>query len=237
MEYLQASLELKKLIKEKNELILSRKTIPGKFNFMFVNKSDGELVELDMASYTNEFVLQTLSEFPESKSFVITDVATMDVKGKQLTYWLYKAYHFEVEKGLVYYQLVDKDTFEPVGELQFSNLEDNIFYKVSAPEFEESSNNAMEADVEIPGKKSIVFLIGNMDESRLLFDIQRLIFETVNNVQRHTTLDFHFIVNVSKFNGTPSPDFLKKVKAIEDFTKEYVTPEYPNAEFVFDIEK
>ncbi|WP_163326141.1 hypothetical protein [Draconibacterium mangrovi] len=237
MEYLKAAIELKKYIKEINQQIIGKELSQKNPNIMFVKFSDGSVNELNITEFTNDFVSATLASFPGSESFIITDLATMSAQGQQLTYWLYKGYNNKTENGLVYFQVIDKDTLMPKGELQFSNLEKNIFYEIYAPDFEESSSNAMETDEEIKGKKSIVFLVGNMNEERLLHDIQRLIVDTINNVQRHSGLNFHFILNISKFNGEPSEDFKNRIKEIEHYTNEFVTSEYPNTEFVFDIEE
>jgi len=237
MEYLKAAIELKKFINEINQLITGRDENRENPNIMFVKSPDGSVAEVKMTEYTNDFVTETLVSHPNSIAFIITDLATMNVQGQELTYWLYKGYNCQVENGVVYFQLIDKETLAPIGELQFSNLEKNIFYTVEGPEFEESSNNAMEPDEEIEGKKNIVFLIGHFNERRLVYDIQRLIVDTVNNVQRHSGLNFHFIVNISKFNGEPGEEFKNQIKRIEQYTKEFVTPEYPNSEFVFEIEE
>ncbi len=237
MEYLKSAIELKKYIKEINQLIIGNESSRKNPNIMFIKLSDGSVEEVKMTEYTNDFVSATLASHPDSESFIITDLATMNVQGQELTYWLYKGYNNQIDNGLVYFQVIDKDTMMPKGELQFSNLEKNIFYEIEAPDFEESSNNAMEPDEEIKGKKSIVFLIGHMNEQRLVYDIQRLIVDTVNNVQRHSGLDFHFILNISKFNGVPSVDLKNQIKKIEQYTNEFVAAEYPNSEFVFDIEE
>lgn len=237
MEYLKAAIELKKDIKEINQQMIGKELSQKNPNIMFVKLSDDSVNEVNMTEYTNDFVSATLESRPGSKSFIITDLATMNTQGQELTYWLYKGYNNQTENGLVYFQVIDKDTLMPKGGLQFSNLEKNIFYEIKAPDFEESSSNAMETDEEVQGKKSIVFLVGNMNEERLVHDIQRLIVDTINNVQRHSGLDFRFILNISKFNEEPSESFKNQIKEIEHYTNEFVTTEYPNTEFVFDIEE
>ena len=177
-----------------------------------------------------------LQQYPTTKAFVITDMAAMPVKEHMLTYWLYKGYHQGMEKGMVYFQPIDQQSLQKQGQLQYSNLEENIFLKHAGPDFEESSCNAMETDEEIEGGKSIVFLIGNMDESRLLYDIERLIVDSANNVQNHKSLSFKFILNINKFGGLPSNDFLGRLNVIEKFAKEQISAEYGNTRFIFELE-
>ncbi|MCU4166372.1 hypothetical protein [Carboxylicivirga caseinilyticus] len=236
MEYLKAAYSLISLIKETNLTILaSTDKLVKTPNYMFIKNNDSIVQEVKMTAFCNEFVNNTLRNIP-SQAFVMTDIATMDVKGQKLTYVLYKGYHSKIEKGLVFYQLINQETFEPIESLQFSNVEDNIFYQIKAPQKEESSCNAMETDKEIKGGKSIVFFIGHMDEERLIYDIQRLIFDTVNNVKNHTKLHFEFIINISRFGGKPSADLLSKVEAIDEFTQKNLYPEYPNVTFTFEFE-
>ncbi|MBS2099019.1 hypothetical protein [Carboxylicivirga linearis] len=238
MEYLKAAISLLSLIKETNNVLLSNIDKLAKSpNYMYFKTSDNNTKEVQMVSFSNEFVNIALEDTPQSQAFVMTDIATMDVKGKKLTYILYKGYHCEIEKGMVFYQVINKETFAPIESLQFSNIEENIFYQVITPEKEESSCNAMETDKEIKGGKSIVFFIGHMDEERLIYDIQRLIFDTANNVKKHNKLQFEFIINISRFGGTPSQHLIEQVKSIEEFTQNSIYQEYPNAKFKFEFEK
>ncbi|RKD90675.1 hypothetical protein [Mangrovibacterium diazotrophicum] len=237
MIYLKAALELKQLIRKVNHLQIQKEsTVLDHKNSMFLFTGGKLLAEKAMDEYSNDFVLATLAKYPEATSFVMTDLATTDLKDRKLTYWLYKGYHVGLDKGMVYYQPIEEQNLRKVGRIQFSNLETNIFLLHQAPDFEESSANAMETDEEIEGGKAIVFLVGNMNETRLLYDIQRLIFDSANNVQNHKSLSFKFILNVSKFGGKSSDDFKKKLNEIELFTRDKVAAEYANARFVFDLE-
>ena len=237
MKYLKASIELKKLIEQTNELCLKKNCpVLKERNFIVLKSDSGEQHEIKMKEFSNEFLQTILEENKNSKAFVFTDLAATMIKDQKLTYFLYKGYHSEIEKGSVWFQAINEETSEPTGELQFSNLEENVFYSVSAPYFEESTSNAMETDEQIEGGKSIVFIIGNLNEERLLHDIQRLIFDTVNNVQKHQGLKFKIVLNITKFNGEPTADFLKKLELIKEYTHTSIQPEYPNCEFVFDLE-
>nr|WP_321408916.1 hypothetical protein [uncultured Carboxylicivirga sp.] len=236
MEYLKAAYSLISLIKETNlTLLASTDKLLKSPNYMFIKNNDSIVQEVEMTAFSNEFVNATLTKTP-SHAFVMTDIATMDVKGQKLTYVLYKGYHSILEKGLVFYQIINQETIQPIESLQFSNIEDNIFYQINAPLKEESSCNAMETDKEIKGGKSIVFFIGHMDEERLIYDIQRLIFDTVNNVKNHIKLHFEFIINISRFGGKPSTDLFSHVKAIDEFTQKHLYPEYPNVTFTFEFD-
>ena len=238
MEYLKAAISLLSIIKETNDSLLSNiDKLAQAPNYMFIKTSDNNIKEVQMVSFSNEYVNIALEDTPQSQAFVMTDIATMDVKGKKLTYILYKGYHSEIEKGMVFYQVINKDTFAPVESLQFSNVEENIFYQVITPEKEESSCNAMETDKVIKGGKSIVFFIGHMDEDRLIYDIQRLIFDTANNIKKHQKLQFEFIINIAKYGGKPSEQLKDKVKSIEEFIQKHLYPEYPNAQFKFEFEQ
>ena len=237
MEYLKAALSLLSLIKETNsKLIQDIQSSIKTPNQMLIQFSNEHKQLLNMETFSNDFVNSTLSKNASNEAFVITEVATMNVKGHELTYFLYKGYHSKVEKGLVFYQMFNANTFEIIGDLEFSNVEDNIFYSVEAPQVEESSCNAMETDEVIKNGKSIVFLLGHMDEQRLIYDIQRLIFDTVNNVSKHSKLSFSFIIQIARYGGTPSEMLKKQVAEIEKFTTTYVYSEYPNASFKFEYE-
>ncbi|WP_321286153.1 hypothetical protein [uncultured Sunxiuqinia sp.] len=237
MKYLKASIELKKLIEQTNELCLTKNCpVLNQRNFIVLKSDGGEEREIKMKEFSNEFLQTILEENRNSKAFVFTDLAATMVKDQKLTYFLYKGYHSEIEKGLVWFQAINGETAEPTGNLQFSNLEENVFYSVSTPDFEESTSNAMETDEQIEEGKSIVFIIGNHNEERLLHDIQRLIFDTVNNVQKHQGLKFKIILNINKFNGKPTAYFLKQLDFIKEYTHTSIQSEYPNCEFVFDLE-
>lgn len=238
MHYLEAALELKKLIRKANHLQVQKElSVLDRRNSLFLFEGDKLLAEVNMLEYSNEFVTQTLEKYPKATAFVMTDLASMMVKDHKVTYWLYKGYHVDVEKGMVYYQPIEEQSLKKIGRLQFSNTEANIFLKYSAPDFEESSANAMESDEEIENGKCIVFLMGNMNQERLVYDIQRLIFDSASNVQNHKSLNFKFILNISVFNGNASADFTRKVKDIEEYTKKELKKEYPNCSFQFDLEK
>lgn len=238
MEYLKAAVELLSLIKETNAKLLQNPDILVKNpNLMRLKMYDGDTNDIPMAAYSNEFVNSTLEAMGESIAFVITDIASMEVQGKEMTYILYKGYHSKIEKGLVLYQMVHKENFSPLAELQFSNMEDNIFYSVTGPENEESSCNAMETDKVIENGKSIVFFIGHMDEHRLAYDVERLIFDTANNVTKHPRLKFVFNIHIARYGGKPSDDLREKVNVIDAFTKKYIQPEYPNTTFEFSFEE
>nr|WP_321451194.1 hypothetical protein [uncultured Carboxylicivirga sp.] len=238
MEYLKASTSLLSFIKETNQKLLGNLSeLPQTPNRMFIQSSTKDVKEVVMTAFTNDFVITTLANESNSKAFVMTDIATMLVKGTELTYILYKGYHSDIEKGMVFYQIINRDTLEYINDLQFSNIEENIFYSISAPEQEESSCNAMETDEEVKNGKSIVFLIGHMNENRLLYDIQRLIFDTVNNVRKHSTIQFNFIINIARFGGSPSAELKQAVKNIEAYTKQHIYTEYQNVDFKFEFEQ
>ena len=238
MDYLEAALELKLLIRKVNHLQIQKEsTVLGHKNSLFLFRGSKPLAELPMTEFTNEFVNSALSQYSETTALVMTDLTSMMLKDRQLTYWLYKGYHIQLEKGMVYFQPIDEQSLTKQGRLQYSNLESNLFFKLNAPDCEESTCNAMETDVQEEGAKHIVFFIGNMNEERLLFDVQRLIFDTLSNVQNHKNIRFYFILNISKFGSHPSGAFLEQLKVIDNFTAKYLVPEYPNASFQFDIEK
>ncbi len=237
MDYLKAALELKQIIRKVNHLQIQKESsVLEHKNSMFLFSEGKPYAELAMDEYSNEFVLATLSKYPKTTAFVMTDLSSTMVKDQKIFFWLYKGYHVGLDKGIVYYQPIEEQSLRKLGRLQFSNLEANIFLKHEAPDFEESSANAMESDEQIEGGKSIVFLVGNMEESRLLYDIERLIFESANNVQNHNGLSFKFTLNISRFGGEPSDAFKEKLKQIEKFAREKVALEYANAKFVFDLE-
>lgn len=233
MDYLETAIVLKKLIAATNqELLIKNK---GKFvskNEMRVRSNFGKEINITMEAFTNEFVTKTIKEY-DSEAFVMTDFVTMMQEGKELNYFLYKGYSKSFDKGLVYFQLIDKENLEPIGPIEFSNLEDNIFYTVEGPDFEESSCNAIETKENTTKNPCIAFLIGHMNEDRLLFDIQRLIFDTANNVQKHKNRLFKFIIQIDRFGGDASPSFMNKLDKIKKSLSEIFAPEYPNCEFVF----
>ncbi len=232
MNYLQNALSLIDFIQRTNESLLKEADLLQSCpNRMWLKRGDGSVQNIEMDEFSNDFVVATLQSSGPAESFIITDRASMDVKGKEFNYILYKAYHMANEKGVVFYQGIDNNS--PVGTLQFSNMEDNIFFPLKAPEGEESSCNAMETDKSSTDGKHIVFLIGHYDEKRLVYDIQRLIFDTVNNVTRHPKLNFLFTLQINLFEGTPSEVFTKRMEFIEDFTKQKVCREYPNTSFDF----
>lgn len=236
MKYLDSAISLLNLIQQTNETLAHKLNVKkNHINFMFLHVKEQPTRELAMDTFSNDFVAHVLKEL-HAEAFVITDVATMKVEDKELTYLLYKGYHCNLEKGMVFYQMIDKKTYQPQGKLQFSNMEDNIFYSVEVPEGEESSCNAMETDKKLKDGKSIVFFIGHMDEKRLAHDIQRLIIDTVNNVSKHQKLKFSFIISISKYGGTPSAALKNKVNEIADFTQKHVIPKYSNTHFEFTFE-
>ncbi len=238
MNYLESASVLKKLISKTNTNLL--KTNKGKLvetNRMMLRTNFGKELDLPMEAFSNSVVINMLKQY-ESEAFVITDfVSTVDQNNLEIHYFLYKGYHKLFHKGLVYYQLVDKNTFEPIGNIEFSNIEDNIFFKVDEPDVEESSCNAIETAENTAKNPCIAFLIGHMDENRLLFDINRLIFETANNVQKHKNMKFTFHVQVSKFGGTVSEDFFKQIDKLKKDTDKYIHKNYPNSTFIFDLDE
>lgn len=238
MEYLKAAVSLRSLIKETNSVLLQKTDqIVDDPNHMRVKVDEDSTQNIVMEAFSDEFVNTTLNNFGDSIAFVMTDIACMNVKGQEMNYLLYKGYHSEIEKGMVFYQVIDMDTLKPQGALQFSNMEENIFYTIDAPAVEESSCNAMETDKKIENGKSIVFFIGHMDEERLTYDIQRLIFDTANNVTAHPKLNFNFTIHIARFGGSPSEELRAQVKAIEEFTRSHICPEYPNTTFQFSYEE
>lgn len=236
MNYLEATVFLKKLIEKTNtNLLAENKNGLVEKNKMVIRSNFGKSIELKMDSFTNEFVKKTLTEY-NSEAFVITDMVSTNDTGQELTYFLYKAYHSLFDKGLVFFQVINKDTLTPVSGLQFSNLEDNIFYAVKEPNFEESSCNAIETAENTTKEPCIAFIIGHMNEERLLFDLQRLIFDTANNVQKHKNRHFKFYLQISVFGGKPSKDFLAQLASIKHTCQKHIKPAYPNSTFIFEIE-
>lgn len=235
MEYLQAAIELKKLIVGSNNELLAKHRIGSDQNNMIFLKQANAVKEKEMTSFTNEFVFGTIENNTNAEAFVITDLAKQNVEGKELTYFLYKGYHKLIEKGLVFFQVIDSENLKPKGDLLFSNLEDNIFFNVKTPEEEESSCNALETGEKTATSKGVAFLIGHMNENRLVYDIQRLIFDTCNNVQKHKGLKFNFVIQVSKFGGNPSQKLIEQISAIDKFTRSEVEKIYPNCTFKFEM--
>lgn len=234
MNYLKAAVALRSLIKNTNSVLIDKtEELRKNPNIMMLSSADGKAIEIRMEEFTNKFVINTLAELEGMQAFVMTDIASMDVKGQEITYILYKGYHKALEKGMVFYQMIDKETLIPKGELLFSNTEKNMFFTVDAPDGEESSCNAMETGIQTQDKKSIVFFIGHMDEERLLYDIERLIFDTANNVVKHAKMDFEFIIEIARYGNEPSSDLKKKVEAISQYSEKFIRQEYPNTSFRF----
>ena len=238
MEYLKAAVSLRNMIGDANtQFLKDRERAAETPNRMLMESSDGNRRSIVMDAYSNEFVNGALENAGCVQAFVVTDLAGMTVNGKEMTYILYKGYHALIEKGLVYYQIVDEGTLNPKGPILFSNMEDNIFFTVDEPESEESSCNTMETDKVVEKGKSIVFFIGHMDEDRLTYDIQRLIFDTVNNVTKHPKLKFEFIIQIARYGARLSEELKERVRAIDSFTREHVRPAYPNSTFEFTYEE
>ncbi len=236
MDYLEGTAFLKRFIRETNTKLLSINSdgLINK-NLMVIRTVSGEEIVIEMPEFTNEFVLQQLKKY-DTEAFVITDLVSVVHEGKQLTYFLYKGYSKLFDKGLVYFQPVKKATLEAKGDFRFSNLEENIFITVEYPDIEESSCNAIETKEHTNDKPCVAFLIGHMNEQRLILDIKRLIFDTANNVQKHTNRHFKFIVQVSKFGGKPSEEFLYRLEDIKNDMKKHIEPEFPNSTFVFELD-
>ena len=237
MEYLKAAVELKALISESNKILLEQWNKNTVTNNMLLKNANHPIKKIRMDTFSNDFVEATLASNTNTDAFIITDLVTMPVQEQPLTYILYKAYHKNIEKGLVCYQVIDKKTYTPNGPIQFSNLEDNIFFNAPAPEAEESNCNALETGEQTIKRKKIAFLIGHTHEERLLHDVQRLIFDTANNVSKNNTVNFHFIIQISKYGTAASEGFIKKVNEIDAFVKDAIKPIYNNLAFEFDIDQ
>ncbi|GAF05371.1 hypothetical protein [Saccharicrinis fermentans] len=235
MTYLEAAIILKKMVKKANLLLLEENMndLHTK-NKLLLRSNFGNEVDLEMDAFTNEFVTTTLKQY-ESEAFVITDFVSNQQKDQEIHYFLYKGYSKYFDKGLVYFQLVNKENLQPLGGLEFSNLEDNIFYLTEAPDYEESSCNAIETKENTAKKPSIAFLIGHMNEERLLFDIQRLIYDTANNVQKHKNRQFKFTLQIDKFGGQLSENFMHELNKIRTVLENNFAIEYPNTTFLFEI--
>ena len=240
MEYLNAAVTLKSLINETNSTLLEMgESISLSPNHMMIKHSTEDTSQkVIMETFSDAFVKSTLDK-RASDAFVITDFVSMEQNGKEMTYILLKGYSNKMEKGMVFFQPINKETFEPIGPLQFSNMEDNPFYTVAVSDVEESSCNAMETDKDKEDKvvKNIVFLIGHMDEDRIVYDIERLIIDTVNNMSKHVKAKFHFIIHIASFGKTATHKLRAEVLAIEKFITENIYPEYPNSTFEFAYEK
>jgi hypothetical protein len=238
MDYFEAAFRLKQLIKKTNaELVkINRRKLTVK-NMMVIRTNFGNEIDVHMEAFTNDFVNKKLKEYAEPEAFVITDLVTMNIEGKELTFYMYKGYHSFYTKGVVYFQLVDKESLKPIGELEYSNLEENTFYHIPVPDLEVSSCSAMETDENTTKNPSIAFLIRNMNEERLLFDIEQLVFETANNVQKHKNRSFTFFLRVSKVGGSTSVEFKEQIEKYKKLVQRYITPEYLNSTFIFDLEE
>jgi len=237
MNYLESAIVLKNLIASTNhKLLVANKDGLSLKNQMVIRSNFGKEIEITMDTFSNDFVKTSLAQYV-SEAFVITDLVSMIQQGKELTYFLYKGYHHLFKMGLVFFQLVDKETLKPIGKLEFSNIEDNIFYQVQEPNFEESSCNAIETKENTTKNPCIAFLIGNMNEERLTYDLNRLIYETANNVQKHKNRHFKFILQISIFGGKPTEEFLHNMDSMQKDVEKYIKPNYTNSTFVFDIEK
>lgn len=236
MDILKSASELKKLIIYTNKLLLSKNK--GKLvqkNCIVVKNKNSHAIDSEMSSFTNSFVQQTIEKNSNCEAFVISDIAQMDVKGKKISYFLYKGYHNLIDKGLVCYQLIDENTFEPTGNLQFSNSEENIFFNIKQPKIEESSCNAIETKNHTKEKPEIAFIIGHVNKERLLYDIQRLIIDTANNVSKNQDTYFKFIIQVSLFNSNDTTKLMPEINEIEKQTKKHISPLYTNTSFVFEL--
>lgn len=238
MKYLESALFLRSMVlRFNNELLEKTDEIKSHPNYMRLAFGNGNTKDIIMDSFCNEFVCSTLSENENSSGFVITDLVTMQVNNMDMTYILYKAYHCEIEKGMVFYQVLNPVSMIPEGEIQFSNIEDNIFYNPLSWDVEESSCNAIENKKDNRSGKSIVFLIGHMDEKRLVYDIQRLIFDTVHNVAKHSSTEFNFLISINRFGGKASMELKNQVEDIDLFFREKFKPQYHNCSFDFVFEE
>ena len=235
MMYLQATSDLKKFIADSVKIFMHGISQGNRdFNQIYLSIED-KIKHQNVPEFNNEYILELLKTYPVATSiFMITDKATTTIQGKEITYFIFKGYHELVESGMVYYQIIDKDKLTPIGELQFSNQETNIFYEVKMPDFEESSCNAMETDDSGKDHKKIVFFVGNMNEERLLFDIERLIFTTLNNIQKHESLKFTFIINIARFGGEMSNSFTAQLEKIKELSK-MVLKDHPNVNLLFEF--
>lgn len=214
MTYLQKTKELQEFIAEINISVIRNSIVALSLpNHLFL-KSENTFSHLEMERFSDEYIVEQIYALPGCELFAFTNMVSTQINGVAITYILYKCYSRFNENGFVYYQVVDNDNFSPIGELKFSNFEENIFFKVVPPNFEESSCNALEASESSFDNKKIVFLIGNLNEERLLFDIERLIVTTTFNSKKHSSLTFHYIISISVFGGKKSDEFDTKLRAI-----------------------
>lgn len=83
MEYLHAALSLRSLIKETNHFFLENtqklRNSPRRMRVVSVEESVKELI---MDDFSNEDVRSNLKELDETKAFVVSDIASMEVSGK-----------------------------------------------------------------------------------------------------------------------------------------------------------
>ena len=234
MSYLQATLDLKKFISDSVTIYMNEIACGNRdFNQIYFNIK-GKIEHRNIVEFNNEHISELIKDCPDASIFMITDKATTTIQDQEITYFIFKGYHDMVESGMVYYQIIDKYKFSPNGDLQFSNQETNIFYDVHMPDFEESSCNAMETNDSGKDHKRIVFFIGNLNEERLLFDIERLIFTTLNNIKNHNSLRFTFIINIARFGGEMSSTFFNRIDGIKNTTKK-ILKDQPNVNFVFEF--
>ena len=237
MEYLEAAIILKRLISKTNSLLLKEYTsgIMNK-NIMLIRSNFGNEIEVNMKSYTNQVIKTHLEEYANSEAFVISDFVSAMQDGKLCNYFVYKGYGALFDKGLVFYQFINNQNFQPIGKLEFSNLEQNIFYDVDEPKIRASKCCALETDENTAKNPSVAYLIENENEDRLLFDIQKLIYETANKVQKHKKRHFKFYIKINKFIDNTSPGFFLKLDNLQySLTKEF-NNEYPNCTFIFTTE-
>lgn len=236
MDYIKAAAALKQLIKFTNSHLTESNKIAFDQPNLIVLKTLSDPPSINyLNEFTNDAVKKAVSEAHNCSLFVITDVATMNIKGKKLTYYLYKGYHKMLEKALVFFQPISESTFLPIGNLQFSNIEPNIFFETSAPNYEESSCNALETKNHSKEKPEIAFLIGHTHIKRLTYDIQRLLIDTVNNVSKNPQTNYKFIIQASLFGAKENDGLQNALSNIESDTKKYIEPEYTNAKFQFEI--
>lgn len=234
MDYLKAAIALRKQIEKSNKDLPKHLSVAVKGrHIMYLSCKDGTEHVFEMKAYTNAYVNEILKKYDCVEMFVITDRATTVQKDAEIHYYLLKGYHTSLEKGLVFFQPINKEDASPIGDLQFSNIEDNIFLPVPEHKVEESSCNAMETDDSTTAHRKIVFFIGNLDEERLYLDLQRLVYDTLYNVQLHSQLKFNFIIEISVFEGQASTTFKEQVVALEHFINEEYIHLHPNSTINF----
>ena len=237
MDYFKAAVILNQLIKSTNNKLLAQyKTGIVEEKQMAIRSNFGKIIYQSVSKTNLEFVKKNIEEF-NSEAFVISDFIISHSNNSEMTYFIYKGFHKLIDKGLIFYQLVDKYNLNPIGDLQFNGFEENIFYTVDAPNFKECTYEVLERDENTIKAPSIDFMIVYKVEERLIYDLQRLIFKAANNALKHKKCMYKFHVRITALDSKISSQFIAEVEAISKTLQQILAPEYPNSTFIFELDK